>query len=302
MKYTTKISSFIKILQGGYIGENDIFDAQNYKNIQAFTEINPNNWNCRDLIEFAKSNKTDYDNKTECDKPPKKKINIILSPNRLCRNNEELLKFINIMLGFTTIYKLDMSENDAAEYIFENIIKFENKTELAEIRELVLYKCKLKTCSLNTMIILFRLFNNLTYLNINNNQMSPVGARYIAYHLTNLTYLDISWNEIGDEGAIHIATKLTNLTSLNISSNEIGDKGARAVATMTNLTSLDVSSNGIGKEGAEAIAARLEKLTYLNISENKIGKEGAEAIAKMGKLTSLNISSNDGKTYFFGYK
>ena len=61
-------------------------------------------------------------------------------------------------------------------------------------------------------------FENLTNLDLSNNQIGPKGAEYISKgNLNNLTNLDLSNNQIGPKGIGYISKEnLNNLTNLNL--------------------------------------------------------------------------------------
>ncbi len=85
--------------------------------------------------------------------------------------------------------------------------------------------------------------------------------KQILPYCNEVTALDLRNNQIGDDGARALAESetLDKLTSLDLSSNQISSVGAQALAEsqiLIKLTSLDLGSNQIGDDGAQAIKNR----------------------------------------------
>ncbi|QUY40769.1 COR domain-containing protein [Acaryochloris marina] len=135
----------------------------------------------------------------------------------------------------------------------------------------------------------------LSSLDLSDNEVGADGARAIAENLQQLSSLNLSFNEVGDDGARAIAENLQQLSSLDLSDNEVGDDGARAIAeNLQQLSSLNLSFNEVGDDGARAIAENLQQLSSLNLSNNNVGDDGARAIAEnLQQLSSLNLSFNE---------
>ncbi|HAZ48390.1 MAG TPA: hypothetical protein DDW76_32015, partial [Cyanobacteria bacterium UBA11369] len=82
-----------------------------------------------------------------------------------------------------------------------------------------------------------RILSNLTYLNLQNNQIADISPLLT---LTNLTHLDLNNNQIAD---ISPLSALTNLTHLILVHNQIAD--ISPLSALTNLTFLDLYNNQI---------------------------------------------------------
>ncbi len=164
-------------------------------------------------------------------------------------------------------------------------------SELKRLQELTLLGISLKR---EDVAAIAKYLDQLTSLNLANNQIGVAGARAIAENFGKLTSLNLSRNQVGDAGAMVIAKSLGRLTSLKLSDNQVGDAGARVIAqNLGRLTSLDLWRNQIGDIGVRDIAENLGRLTSLVLWDNQVGDAGAIAIAKnLGQLTSLNLARN----------
>lgn len=102
-------------------------------------------------------------------------------------------------------------------------------------------------------------FENLTTLELRNNQFSSIEALSA---LANLTDLELGGNGLSD---ISPLAGLTNLTYLGLDLNRVED--ISALSGLTNLTKLVLSRNWISDINA---LSGLTKLTYLNLSGNAV--------------------------------
>ncbi|CAF1157449.1 unnamed protein product [Adineta steineri] len=113
---------------------------------------------------------------------------------------------------------------------------------------------------LNAIIDIYPRYQALTTLNLRGNNISAIGAKYLAQAIQNnttLTTLNLDINSIGDEGVQHLALALQNnttLTTLSLQINNIRAEGAHylAIALQCNqtLTTLNLQNNCILEEGA----------------------------------------------------
>lgn len=121
---------------------------------------------------------------------------------------------------------------------------------------------------------------NLTYLNLNGNQITNID---VLSNLENLTELLLCNNQISD---ISILSNLTNLTKLNISINNITD--INALSSLTNLTDLDIWNNEISDISP---LSNLKSLTTLSINKNEI--EDISCLSSLKNLKYLHLGDND---------
>eukprot|EP00732_Lithocolla_globosa_P000401 Lithocolla_globosa_v1_NODE_120_length_6112_cov_229.957240.p1 type:complete len:1897 gc:universal NODE_120_length_6112_cov_229.957240:270-5960(+) len=134
----------------------------------------------------------------------------------------------------------------------------------------------------------------LKHLNLGFNAICDEGARAIAVSLehSSLQYLSLECNRIGDDAAIAVGANLGNSTlqHLNLSKNSIGVEGVKILASglkkNSTLQQLDLHGNALGDGGANELAASLanSSLQHLNLGGNNIGGIGFQAIADSLKV------------------
>gem|GEM_PF-1301444 len=120
---------------------------------------------------------------------------------------------------------------------------------------------------------------NLTYLNLENNQISDIAP---VEGLTSLTTLYLPWNQISDIAPVE---GLTNLRHLSLSYNQISD--ISPLEGLTDLRHLSLSNNQISD------ISPLEGLTdlrHLSLFNNQISD--ISPLEGLTKLTRLYLSSN----------
>ncbi|MFN7094992.1 MAG: hypothetical protein ACK4M7_06480, partial [Burkholderiales bacterium] len=110
--------------------------------------------------------------------------------------------------------------------------------------------CNLKDSDLRPLLKLIR----LTHLNLSGNQITAIGAKYIA--------------------------PFTNLVNLNISNNKLGHKGTIPIGELIKLNILDIRFNGLEAEGVKPLV-NLPELIMLNVQGNNLGNMGAWYIAEI---------------------
>ena len=150
----------------------------------------------------------------------------------------------------------------------------------------------------------------LTELNLNANNIDPVGAAAIAEALKNnttltttLTELNLNGNNIGPDGAAAIAEALKEhkkLKYLYLNGNNIGNDGAAAIGEALKknetLIIIEMKSNNIGPVGVDAIAEGLKEnktLKVINLCFNAIGGEIDFEIENSYNKLKIAIKEND---------
>ena len=144
--------------------------------------------------------------------------------------------------------------------------------------------------------------SQLSWLNLENNQLTDEAAKYLAEVIGNtncrLQTLDLSRNNISSFGTQHLAEVIKNINcqlhTLDLSGNNTSDTGAQHLAEAINnincqLRALDLSENNISAIGAQHLAEAMKDnnclLRTLNLSVNQHTK-------KAGKLEAHNLESN----------
>lgn len=123
-------------------------------------------------------------------------------------------------------------------------------------------------------------FENLTTLELRNNQFSSIEALSA---LANLTDLNLEDNQVSD---ISPLAGLTNLTHLNLEDNQVNDIGP--LASLANLTHLDLDGNHVSDIKP---LADLTKLTSLDLGWNG-GVSDISPLAGLTNLTELYLYDN----------
>ncbi|EFC39414.1 predicted protein [Naegleria gruberi] len=138
----------------------------------------------------------------------------------------------------------------------------------------------------------------LKYLNLSNNS---IGDSFLMdfNKLINLTYLDLNGNNIGNIGANYLSSNI-NIEQLILSYNLIGEEGLKNYGTLRKLRILNLNGNNI-RNGLKYLSA-CESLDRLSICANHIN---AQAVIEFCQLSShvkiLHISDNpigDGFSHF----
>ncbi|EJF06485.1 Leucine Rich Repeat (LRR)-containing protein [Thiovulum sp. ES] len=127
----------------------------------------------------------------------------------------------------------------------------------------------------------FENFINLTYLNLNTNQVSDISA---LKNLTNLKELDLTKNQVSDISSLK---NLVNLEELYLWENKISD--ISALKNLTNLKELDLRKNKINF--IPKWIGNFINLTYLNLQLNNLSEIPTE-IENLTKLESLMLGGN----------
>jgi Ran GTPase-activating protein (RanGAP) involved in mRNA processing and transport len=145
---------------------------------------------------------------------------------------------------------------------------------------------------------------HLTELVLDENDIGPAGAEFIATRMPNLTTLHLRYCGIEDEGYTLLAasTTLPNLRELHLDGN-FAEEAQSIIAlvnspVVANLTHLDLSGTRGGIDVITAIAqsTALSKLRCLNVATNQLGDEAAIALAQsttLMNLTWLDVSNNE---------
>ena len=150
-------------------------------------------------------------------------------------------------------------------------------------------------------ILAFSLKENksLTELNIQHNKLNHLRAHLLSIALKNssINILNISNNLIGDLGAKWIADMLvdnSNLETLKLGHNEIGDEGIKALANAlkhnSTLLTLELNNNNFGRFGIIALATALKLNTTLleiNLEFNSL-----DELSDQSFLEVLNKNEN----------
>ncbi|XP_051819381.1 nucleotide-binding oligomerization domain-containing protein 1 isoform X1 [Antechinus flavipes] len=141
----------------------------------------------------------------------------------------------------------------------------------------------------------------LTFLGLYNNQITNVGAKYVAKiveECTNLTHLKrhnflhrLGSNYITSEGGKCLASaikKSKSIMDVGMWGNKIGDEGAKAFAEALrnhpSLCNLSLAFNGISTEGGKSLAKALQQNSSVKIfwlTKNNLDDEVAESLAEM---------------------
>ncbi|XP_036616985.1 nucleotide-binding oligomerization domain-containing protein 1 isoform X2 [Trichosurus vulpecula] len=137
-------------------------------------------------------------------------------------------------------------------------------------------------------------FSRLTVVRLYNNQITNIGAKYVAKILeecTNLTHLKLGANYITSEGGKCLALaikKSKSIVDIGMWGNKIGDEGAKAFADALrnhpSLSNLSLAFNGIATEGGKSLAQALQQNSSLKIvwlTKNDLDDEVAESLAEM---------------------
>ncbi|XP_013366081.1 PREDICTED: nucleotide-binding oligomerization domain-containing protein 1 isoform X4 [Chinchilla lanigera] len=136
--------------------------------------------------------------------------------------------------------------------------------------------------------------SRLVVLSLYSNQITDVGARYVAQILEEckgLAHLKLGKNKITSEGGKCLALAVKNSTwisDIGMWGNQIGDEGAKAFAEALrnhpSLTWLSLAFNGISTEGGKSLAQALRHNTSLVtvwLTQNELNDEVAESFAEM---------------------
>ncbi|XP_020848905.1 nucleotide-binding oligomerization domain-containing protein 1 isoform X3 [Phascolarctos cinereus] len=137
-------------------------------------------------------------------------------------------------------------------------------------------------------------FSRLTVLRLYSNQITNIGAKYVAKILeecTNLTHLKLGANYITSEGGKCLALaikKSKSILDIGMWGNKIGDEGAKAFADALrnhpSLSNLSLAFNGISTEGGKSLAQALQQNSSVKIvwlTKNNLDDEVAESLAEM---------------------
>nr|XP_025041678.1 nucleotide-binding oligomerization domain-containing protein 1 isoform X2 [Pelodiscus sinensis] len=137
-------------------------------------------------------------------------------------------------------------------------------------------------------------FNKLTVISLYNNQITDVGAKYVARLIeecSSLTYVKIGANKITSEGGKCLALaiqKSKTMFEIGMWGNQVGDEGAKAFAEALRnhptLTNVSLAFNGITTEGGKSIAEALQHNNSVRIfwlTKNAFDDEAAERFAEM---------------------
>jgi Ran GTPase-activating protein (RanGAP) involved in mRNA processing and transport len=149
---------------------------------------------------------------------------------------------------------------------------------------------------------------DLSIIDLGTNDLTFKSGKILAALLRNndikLTKLELNQNNLGPKGARYIAYALMEnhcLSELNMAYNNLGLRGVRAITGALELNQrlnhLSLEGNRLGLKSAAKLAEILKfqhcHLTYLNISNNNFGEEGIKLIAEALKynrsLIRLNI-------------
>ena len=150
-------------------------------------------------------------------------------------------------------------------------------------------------------VLLFKGPSSLIYFNLMYSGINDQNVKTIIKLLnSNIINLDLSQNEIGNIGAKYLADYIkfnNSIEILNLSENQIGEEGAKyfgeALKVNSSLQNLDLEKNQIGDEGAKALVKVLinsDSLELLDIRYNQLGKEGIEYMRDMKKNEGLMFS------------
>ena len=154
--------------------------------------------------------------------------------------------------------------------------------------------------------------SQLSWLNLEKNQLTDEAAKYLAEAIKNncqLHTLNLSENNISGTGALDLAEAINNncqLRTLHLRANNILEIGARHLAKAINnnnchLHTLDLSENNISDTGAQHLAKAISsncQLRTLHLRANKISHIGAQHLAKAinnddCQLHALDLSENN---------
>ena len=154
--------------------------------------------------------------------------------------------------------------------------------------------------------------SQLSWLNLEKNQLTDEAAKYLAEAIKNncqLHTLNLSENNISGTGALDLAEAINNncqLRTLHLRANNILEIGARHLAKAINnnnchLHTLDLSENNISDTGAQHLAEAISsncQLRTLHLRANKISHIGAQHLAKAinnddCQLHALDLSENN---------
>ena len=165
--------------------------------------------------------------------------------------------------------------------------------------------------------LLKRTKSQLSWLNLENNQLTEEAANYLAKAIedTNckLHTLYLSRNEISATGTQHLARAINNnnncqLHTLDLSRNNISAIGTQHLAEVINnnnsqLHTLDLSGNNISDTGVQHLVKAINqnnncRLRTLHLRANNISKIGAQDLAKAidnnnCQLHTLDLSENN---------
>ena len=165
----------------------------------------------------------------------------------------------------------EVSETEASIDETENskgLITIKGKQYSTGLTELILSNLELTDSDIKELSKM----TNLTYLNLEDNQISDIS---VLSGLTNLTYLYLDYNQISNISAL---SGLKNLTYLRLDGNQISD--ISALSELTGLTGLVLSGNQISDISALSGLMRLENL---QLGENQI-----RDISVLSGLTNLD--------------
>jgi Ran GTPase-activating protein (RanGAP) involved in mRNA processing and transport len=150
---------------------------------------------------------------------------------------------------------------------------------------------------------LSRCKNSVRKLNLNGNNITDVGLKYILSSFTSLQELNVAGNSITDVGIQYLVDYLTKhkqMTSLCLLGNQITCHGASLLATVLpslHLNSLYLYMNSIGDHGALSIITALQDNKHLEtlwLDHNLISLKGAQkiihALSKNTSITSIELT------------
>lgn len=220
--------------------------------------------------------------------------------NSLKMSNSELVGKDMTMLfnsyDLSLITNLDLSNN---------AINFEGIKQLVKCKEICrsLIKLNLKDNYIDEKACKFLsegTFDQLTYLNLANNQLEPEGIKALSLEgdFSAVDELDLSDNHLLNLGVHYLVNgTFKNVLVLYLNHNKIDDEGAYNLSkgNMLQLSRLHLKSNKIGNDGLLLLSKyNLKKLTYLNIEWNNITPSAIYYLGgnNFSKIISINIANN----------
>jgi Leucine-rich repeat (LRR) protein len=222
-------------------------------------------------------------------------------------NKENIHELLAVLTETENVQYLDLSNND----LIGAIQALAECQALKNLKTLILGVWSLRDDGDARDLATMNVFENLEELDINGNQISPVGLRAIIGPeslLKNLRVLDLSYSFVngdgdGDEAATIIATELDlpNLIELYLDGNRIQNDGAKALGlgkagALKKLKRLYLSSNKINGDGVMDLVgpkSPLENLELLSLSSNPLGEKGITVLVRylaLKKLTALYLA------------
>ena len=173
------------------------------------------------------------------------------------------------------------------------------------LKELVMRDATLDLLSIRFLSNVLMINKTLKILNIGNNNISDMGAKYFSLlrdvHITDL----IMWNcNIGPDGAVLVGTMVANnpsVTCLKLGENKIGNNGIRDLVNIlkqsNNLQTLDLWGNDITHTGANCLKELITKdrsnISCLVLGANPLKDSGVkyimEAILQNHRMKEVDI-------------